>query len=115
MRALGPTAARHWRGYAMGLSSVALVTVVIGALQPPWHIANVSMLYLVGVLATATVAGSGPAILASLAAFLAFNWFFLEPIHTLTVAEPSEWLLPILFLPPRIITRPLPPQQHRPP
>ncbi len=98
MRALGPTAARHWRGYAMGLSSVALVTVVIGALQPPWHIANVSMLYLVGVLATATVAGSGPAILASLAAFLAFNWFFVEPIHTLTVAEPSEWLVLILFL-----------------
>src|SRR5258708_31113875 len=97
MRALGPTAARHWRGYAMGLSSVALVTVVIGTLQPPWHIANVSMLYLIAVLATATVAGSGPAILASVAAFLAFNWFFVEPVHTLTVAEPSEWLVLLPF------------------
>jgi two-component system sensor histidine kinase KdpD len=104
MRALGPTIARNWRGYAMGLSSVVLVTVVIGALQPPWHIANVSMLYLVAVLATATVAGSGPAIFASLAAFLAFNWFFVEPVHTLSVAEPSEWLVLILFLLTSVIT-----------
>src|SRR5258706_5848228 len=114
MRALGPTAARRWRGYAMGLSSVALVTIIIGALQPPWHIANVSMLYLVGVLATATIAGSGPAIFASLAAFLAFNWFFVEPIHTLSVAEPSEWLVLILFLLPSIITRQLARPQRRP-
>ncbi|HEY3218812.1 MAG TPA: ATP-binding protein [Candidatus Limnocylindria bacterium] len=104
MRAIGPTVARHWRGYAMGLSSVLLVTGVIGALQPPWHIANVSMLYLIAVLATATVAGSGAAIIASVAAFLAFNWFFVEPVHTLSVAEPSEWLVLILFLITSVIT-----------
>src|SRR6266568_3690130 len=98
MRAIGPAAVRRWRGYAIGLSSVALVTVVIGALQPPWHVANISMLYLIGVLATATLAGSGPAIVASIGAFLAFNWFFVEPVHTLTVAEPDEWFALLLFL-----------------
>lgn len=98
MSAVTDALARRWRGYAIGLASVVLVTTVIGALQPPWHVANVSMLYLIGVLATATVAGSGPAILSSVAAFLAFNWFFVEPVHTLTVAEPSEWFALVLFL-----------------
>ncbi len=98
MRAIGPAVVRRWRGYAIGLSSVTLVTVVIGALQPPWHVANISMLYLIGVLATATLAGSGPAIVASIGAFLAFNWFFVEPVHTLTVAEPDEWFALLLFL-----------------
>lgn len=93
-----PAVARDARGYVFALASVALVTLVIGALQQPWHVANVSMLYLIGVLATATFYGSGPAIVASVSAFLAFNWFFVQPVHTLTVAEPSEWFALILFL-----------------
>jgi len=96
------TAARsildNWRGYAIGLASVALVTLVIATLLPPSLIANVSMLYLIGVLATATLAGRGPAILASVVAFFTFNWFFVEPTHTLTVADPAEWFALVLFL-----------------
>ena len=98
MKAVGSAVTRGWRGYAIGLLSVAIVTMLIGALAPPWHVANVSMLYLIGVLATATLAGSAPAIVASLAAFFAFNWFFVEPQHTLSVAEPSEWFALLLFL-----------------
>src|SRR5690349_3350769 len=96
MKTVALAVARDWRGYLLGLFSVGLVTLVIGALQPPWRVANVSMLYLIGVLATATVSGRGPAILTSIAAFLAFNWFFVEPLHTFTVADPSEWFALIL-------------------
>jgi two-component system sensor histidine kinase KdpD len=90
--------ARHWRGYALGLVSVGIVTLIIGTLQLPWRIANLSMLYLVCVLVTATLAGSGPAIFASVAAFLVFDWSFVEPVHTFAVAEPTEWLALLLFL-----------------
>lgn len=98
MKAVVAAVTRGWRGYAIGLLSVAGVTILIGALQPPWRVANVSMLYLIGVLATAALAGSGPAIVISVAAFLAFNWFFVEPLHTLTVADPSAWFALVLFL-----------------
>jgi len=104
MKAVGSAVARSWRGYAIGLLSVVVVTVLIGALEPPWRVANVSMLYLIGVLATATLAGSGPAIVVSIAAFLVFNWFFVEPIHTLTVADPSAWFALLLFLVTAVIT-----------
>ncbi len=91
MRRLAPL-----RGYAAALAAVALVSVIIGAIEARAHIANISMLYLMAVLAAATLLGRGPAITASIASFLAFNWFFVEPIHTLTVGDPKEWFALVL-------------------
>jgi len=113
MRAVVLAVTREWRGYALGLASVAVVTAIIGTLAPSWPVANISMLYLIGVLATAILAGSGPAIVTSIAAFLAFNWFFVAPIHTFSVAEPGEWLALLLFLLTGAITGQLAGDQRR--
>src|SRR5439155_24051768 len=59
---------------------------------------NISMLYLIAVLATASAFGRGPAVLASVGAFLTFNWFFVEPRFTLVVSDPEEWVALLLFL-----------------
>jgi two-component system sensor histidine kinase KdpD len=98
MRTVVSAVTRQWRGYAIGLASVVIVTLVIAALPPSWRVANVSMLYLIGVLATAIVAGSVPAVVTSVVAFLAYNWFFVEPVHTFSVADSSEWVALLLFL-----------------
>jgi two-component system sensor histidine kinase KdpD len=86
-----------WR-YGIALSAVFAMTAVIGAILSVAHIANISMLYLVTILGTAILLGRGPAIAASIAAFLAFTWFFVEPVHTLTVGDPQEWFALTLFL-----------------
>jgi two-component system sensor histidine kinase KdpD len=99
MRRLAPL-----RGYAAALAAVALVTVVIGATLARAQVANISMLYLIAVLGAATLLGRGPAITASIASFLAFNWFFVEPIHTLSVGDPNEWIALVLFLVTAVIT-----------
>jgi len=78
--------------YGVALIGVAAMTVLIGLLLSIAPVANVSMLYLVVVLAVATRLGRGPAVAASLAAFLAYDWFFVDPVHHLTVADPAEWL-----------------------
>ena len=62
------------------------------------------MLYLLVVLPTAVYFGSGPAIFASLAAFLAFDWYHIRPLHTFTVADPEEWIALVLFLVVSIVT-----------
>ncbi len=93
-----------WEGYAVALLAVAAATVVIGLIEERWHLANISMLYLIAVLATATAFGSGPAVLAAVAAFLAFDWFFVDPRHTLTVSDPEEWVALLLFLATAVIT-----------
>ena len=84
--------------YGVALVAVALVTALIGAIEARGHIANISMLYLIVVLAAATLAGRGPAISASLAAFLAYNWFFVPPLHTFGVGDPNEWFALVIFI-----------------
>jgi two-component system sensor histidine kinase KdpD len=62
------------------------------------NLANVSMLYLLAVMASAVGFGRGPAIFASVIAFLIFDWFFVEPIHQFTVTDATEWVSLLFFL-----------------
>ncbi len=94
----------RWVGYAVALAGVGLATYVIGLIGRRSHVGNLSMLHLVVVLAVATMFGSGPAVLAAVAAFLTFNWFFVEPFHTLVVADPEEWIALLLFLATALVT-----------
>src|SRR6267378_3146042 len=91
-----------WRavrpGYALALGAVALVSVCIGFVLGQVNLANASMLYLLAVMATAVAFGRGPAVFASVAAFLVFDWFFVEPLHQFTVSDPEEWVSLLLFL-----------------
>jgi two-component system sensor histidine kinase KdpD len=78
--------------------------VFIGLVLRSVNLATVSMLYLLAVLATAVVFGRGPAVFASLVAFLTLDWFFVEPIHEWTVANPEEWVSLLFFLLTAIVT-----------
>ena len=48
--------------------------------------------------------GIWPAIYASVLSFLAYNFFFIEPLYTFTVAEPYELLALVIFLVVAVIT-----------
>ncbi len=85
-------------GYASALGAVALVSVFIGFVLGQVNLANASMLYLLAVMATAVVFGRGPAVFASVSAFLVFDWFFVEPLHQFTVSDPEEWVSLLFFL-----------------
>ena len=93
-----PSVLTWLRGYAAALGSVALVTLFIGFVLGQVSLANSSMLYLLAVLATAVAFGRLPAVFASIAAFLAFDFFFVEPLHQFNVSDPGEWLSLILFM-----------------
>jgi two-component system sensor histidine kinase KdpD len=60
---------------------------------------NVSMLFLVPVLFAAIRYGLLPSLFASLLSALAYNFFFLPPLYTFTIADPSNVLAAVvLFL-----------------
>lgn len=86
-------------GYLAGLAGVGIVTVVIHLFLVR-HIAvgNISMLYLIAVLATAAAFGSGPAILTSTAAFFTFNWLYIEPAGAFNIGTPEQQFALLLFL-----------------
>ncbi|MDO8689779.1 MAG: DUF4118 domain-containing protein [Dehalococcoidia bacterium] len=94
----------RWSGYAVGLAAVALISSLIGLVLSFKAVANLSMLYLIAVMGIAIVFGRGPAVFASLAAFLSFDWFFVSPPHTFSVADPAEWIALLLFLLTAVIT-----------
>lgn len=99
-----------WIGYAAGVLAVVLVSVVIGVVLGRIAIANISMLYLIAIIATAIAFGRGPAVAASVAAF---DFFFVEPVHTFTVADPEEWVALLLFLVTGVVTGGLAADQRR--
>jgi len=91
---------RSWslaQRYGMSVASVALTTLALIQL-PSLHQANIALLYLLVVLICATTVGLGPAMLASLLAFLGFNFFFVEPLHTFTVADSQDVVRLLTFL-----------------
>ena len=73
------------------LAIVAAVAIgkLLTALTP---IPNLSMLFLVAVVLMAVNFGIWPAIYASVLSFLTFNFFFIPPVYTFTIAEPYELL-----------------------
>ena len=89
VRVLVPRSLSLALGYAAALVSVALVSGLISLIQTKTTIANISMLYLVAVLATAIAFGHRPAILASVVSFLTFDWFFTNPRYTFTISDPA--------------------------
>src|SRR5437867_8462581 len=84
--------------YGVALLSTALVTAVMALSGLPLEPANISLIYLLGVLFTATTAGLGPGIVASVLSFLVYNFFFVEPLYVLTVGNPQDVVRLISFL-----------------
>lgn len=87
-----------WAGYVAAVMGVAAMTGLIQLIPGATHIANISMLYLLVVIGLALRFGSSPAVFASILAFLAFDWFFVQPVYTFTVRDPAEWLALLMFL-----------------
>jgi two-component system sensor histidine kinase KdpD len=59
---------------------------------------NLSIVFLMAVLFSAIKSGVGPAIYASVLSFFAYNYFFIPPLHTFTIAEPYELLALLMYL-----------------
>ena len=90
--------------YLAAAAAVAITTALIGLVVGRAQIANISMLYLVAVLIVAVAYGRAAAIVASLLAFLTFDWFFVPPTHQLVVADAQELFSLALFLITAVVT-----------
>src|SRR5262245_63926939 len=73
--------------YGTAMLYLYLATLACFALYPYLHLSNLIMVYLLGVLLTATTCGRGPAILSSLLSVLAFDFFFVPPRFSFAVEE----------------------------
>jgi two-component system, OmpR family, sensor histidine kinase KdpD len=79
------------------LTAAAAVTALLRTL-PDVSPTTVALALLLVVLGAATAARLVVAILVSVAAMLAFNFFFLPPVGALTIADPQNWIALVAFL-----------------
>jgi len=94
LRAL-PRAPLHFLYATLAVAVALLVGEGLTELTP---IPNLSMVFLLAVLVTAMSFGVWPAIFASVLSFFAYNFFFIPPLYTFTIAEPYELLALVIFL-----------------
>jgi two-component system sensor histidine kinase KdpD len=88
----------HPRPYLLALLAVALGVVVAEAIQPWSGAGNVGLILLTAILAIAVRYGLYPSLFASIVASLCYNFFFLPPVYTLTITDPSTAAALVLFI-----------------
>ena len=80
---------------AAAVSLAIAIGHVLGLLV---RLPNMSMIFLVAVLFCALRLGTRAAVLAAVLSFLGYNFFFIEPIYSFTIAEPHEVFALLIFL-----------------
>src|SRR5271163_2098381 len=82
---------------AASLGIIAGITFVFHRLLPV-NQTTTALTFLLAILAVSALWGMSVAVIMSLTATLAFNFYFLEPIGTLTIADPQNWVALLAFL-----------------
>src|SRR6267154_4185729 len=88
---------RQWSSYLLATLGVAASTILLVPLRGKVNSTTVGFGFLLVVLFTAIFRGSKPALLASILGVLSFNFFFLPPFHTFTIADPQNWVALAVF------------------
>jgi K+-sensing histidine kinase KdpD len=82
----------------LAIGGALLVTGIIAAFHLYPDIPNISILYLVIILGLASTFGLYSAVLASLTAFLSFDYFLVPPLYVFTIDRWEEWVALFIFL-----------------
>ncbi len=83
------------------LKALGIVLIGLGAaelIQPRFGLENVDLVLLTAVVAVAVRYGLWPSLLATVAASLCYNFFFIPPIYTFTITDPTNVAAFVLFM-----------------
>jgi two-component system sensor histidine kinase KdpD len=84
-------------GFAVALAIVGGIAVFFRHARDV-NQTTIALTFLLAILAVSAVWGMAVSVFMSVAAVLAFNYFFLPPIGTLTIADPQNWVALFAFL-----------------
>ncbi len=111
MTSIQPLEARvvsSWQRYLydsfLAIAGSLLITGLISLLHLYPLIPNISILYLLIILGLASSRGRYAAILASVSAFLSFDFFLVPPLYVFTIARAEEWVALFVFLVTALLT-----------
>jgi two-component system, OmpR family, sensor histidine kinase KdpD len=93
--------------------AVAAVTGAVFGLKQVAPVLGLGILYLFAVLPVAVLYGLGWALAVSIASMLAFNYFFLPPLHTLALTDSENWVALAVFVVTAVVVSELATQARR--
>lgn len=91
-------------GYVVALAGVAAVTLLIELISGQVNVLSMAVCFQLLVLVISGAYGLGPGLATGLVSALAFNWFFVPPVHTLTIADTRNWISLAVFAATAVIT-----------
>ena len=94
----GPSFIAHFRKYLLPVVVIASTTAVFIVLRDALDTTLVALLYLIPLGMITAFWGLGPGIMSALITFLTFNYFFIVPYYTLTVHQPTDVVVLLVFL-----------------
>jgi len=77
---------------------IALTTLVLVTFKPLLEIQLIALIYLLPVMVSTVLWGLTPGVLAGFSAFLAFNYYFIQPYYTFTVHKTQDLITLFIFL-----------------
>jgi two-component system, OmpR family, sensor histidine kinase KdpD len=89
---------RQLLGAVLAVVGLPLLTLILTQLRDPLELPSVMLLFLVLVVAVASVGGLWPGLGAAIGGFLLLNYYFIEPHHTLTIQQAEDVLALFVFL-----------------
>src|ERR1700674_3755262 len=89
---------KRWTGYLIAGVGTGMATGLLKLFTGHVNTITVALALLLVVLFVSAWWGARPAVAASLLGVLCFNFFFLPPYGTLTIASPDNWIALIAFL-----------------
>ena len=95
---------RAFGDYIWAGGAALAVTVAMLPARGTLGVLNVLLIYLLLSFGSALVLGPGPAAFGVVVAFLAFNFFYIPPLHTFTVDKPTHVLALLIYLGIAIVT-----------
>jgi two-component system sensor histidine kinase KdpD len=82
----------RWAGYVGAVFGTLIVSGLLAPFHEQINTTTVGLAFLLVVLFVALFWGSRPALLASVLAMFCFNFFFLPPLYTLSIAHSQNWV-----------------------
>src|ERR1700752_1131042 len=86
------------RSYFGALVAVALALLFALSILPWLGIENIDLVFLTAIVAVAVRFGLWPSLLASVAASLCYNFFFLPPVYAFTITDPTNVTAFVFFI-----------------
>ena len=83
--------------YIVALLAVAAALATSKLVQPSLGLENVDLIFLTAIVGVAVRYGLWPSLVAAVAASLSYNFFFLPPVYTLTITDPTNVAAFVLF------------------